>query len=141
MVSGAPDQGVEVATVSGSTRLEPLDLQLEVVDDPQKVGDGLLPIVLLIGDAALDGLEPVVDGARVGLAQGHRPERTDHHNDNHAQQVANHPASLPPDMTEVLTRQRYNEDQGSTEREVGYRKGWNDHARHMLRLLAAREAL
>ena len=51
------------------------------------------------------------------------------------------PACLPPDLADVLVRQRYNEDQGATEREVGYRKGWNDHARHMLRMLAAREAM
>lgn len=52
-----------------------------------------------------------------------------------------HAASLPPNLADVLRRQQYNEDQGATEREVGYRKGWNDHARHMLRMLAAREAL
>lgn len=44
------------------------------------------------------------------------------------------------ELERALVRDRFNEGQGETEREQGYRKGWNDHALHMLRLLAAREA-
>ena len=66
---------------------------------------------------------------------------TDQPNDNRDNPGKAHPASLPPDVVDRLTHDRYNEDQGDTERERGYRQGWNDHARHMLRMFAAREAL
>jgi hypothetical protein len=124
-----------------SARFEPLNLELEVVDQPEQSGALLVPGPLLVRDVPLDVLQPTFEGACIGLAQSHGPERADHNNNSHTQQVANHTASLPPDLAERLTRDRYNEDQGATEREVGYRKGWNDHARYMLRMFAAREAL
>lgn len=96
-----------------------------------------------VGAAAANGhagQDHPLGGALLTRSEGRGLDATGKGHDENEQ--VTHPASLPPDLAKRLACERYNEDEGTEDpRERGYRKGWNDHAQHMLRLLAAREAL
>lgn len=127
------------------------------VDDLLQVGDSLIepdqlgsrtsgPDLICGAQAAVDNLDVrtqvsdlLLERADAHPQRANEPSQSNNHHTQKAHGVT-HPASLPPDLAALVMRDQFHEDQGDAA-ERDYRKGWNDHARHMLRLLAAREAL
>ena len=142
-VAAAGEAAVAERTVCRADAVVPVQpgavVGADVVDDLAAPPEGL---ALVTGERALLGRVLFARHLNASFLERRRLlGATDQPNDNRDNPGKAHPASLPPDVVDRLTHDRYNEDQGDTERERGYRQGWNDHARHMLRMFAAREAM